>query len=351
MRILGSRGVPARHGGFETLAERLQFEFRKQGVVCDVVGTRDSESRNSLLGRLVKHRPFRSLETPLLTWVNRNLDDEASADKTVLVVNPINVFTALMLRRSGHVVALHMDGMEDQRSKWGRFLQFIHRFARRIAVRSNLLLVTDSKAIQEWYLKTYKRQTEMITYGGCVAAESDKAHRWAIKDSSDYFMVVARPEPENQIFEICQAFIASETKRRLIVVGAPIGKSNYWEKVKELVHNHPNIELVGSIWDRQTLCDLYCSTLGVIHGHTVGGTNPALVDALSHGSPVMAHDNTFNREVLGEQGSVWISVEALTDTLRKFDSLILNCDVDVFLENYNWNNVAHSYLRILNLTS
>jgi hypothetical protein len=204
MRILGSRGVPARHGGFETLAERLQFEFISSGITCDVIGTRDARSRKSFFGWLVERRPFRSLETPLLTWVNRNNGDAASFDRTVLIVNPINVFTAMALQRSGHHVALHMDGMEDQRSKWGRFLRLMHRTARQIAVRSDLLLLTDSKAIQEWYLATHNRTTEMITYGGCTAAESDNTHRWVLSESSDYFMVVARPEPENQILEICR---------------------------------------------------------------------------------------------------------------------------------------------------
>ena len=132
MRILGSRGVPARHGGFETLAERLQCEFTSNGITCDVIGTRDAQSRKSFFGWLVERRPFRSLETPLLTWVNRNHGDAASADRTVLIVNPINVFTAMALQRSGHHVALHMDGMEDQRSKWGRFLRLMHRTARHI---------------------------------------------------------------------------------------------------------------------------------------------------------------------------------------------------------------------------
>ena len=349
MRILGSRGVPARHGGFETLAERLQFEFTSNGIKCDVIGTRDAQSQQSLFGWLVTHRPFRSLETPLLTWVNRNQGDVASTDRTVLIVNPINVFTAMALQRSGHHVALHMDGMEDQRSKWGRFLRLMHRTARQVAVRSDLLLVTDSKAIQEWYLARHNRATEMITYGGCVAAETDNSHRWVLTESSDFFMVVARPEPENQILEMCQAFIASGSTHRLVIVGAPIGKSKYWTTVMELVSNHSNIELAGSIWNRQQLCDLYISTLGVIHGHTVGGTNPALVDALSHGCPVMAHDNAYNREVLGENGSLWNSVDALAEMLRNYEPRQFSVDVDGFLKNYNWKKVAQSYQHILNL--
>ena len=349
MRILGSRGVPARHGGFETLAERLQFEFTNNGITCDVIGTRDAQSRKSFFGWLVERRPFRSLETPLLTWVNRNRSDAASTDRTVLIVNPINVFTAMALQRSGHHVALHMDGMEDQRSKWGLFFKFMHRAARRIAVWSNLLLVTDSKAIQEWYFATHNRTTEMITYGGCIAAESDNTHRWVLTESSNFFMVVARPEPENQILEMCQAFMSSRSTHRLVVVGAPIGKSKYWESVIELVSNHRNIELVGSIWDRQQLCDLYRSTLSVIHGHTVGGTNPALVDALSHGCPVMAHDNAYNREVLAENGSLWNSVDALTEILRNYEPRQFSSDVDMFLNRYNWKEVASSYLKMFNL--
>ena len=351
MRILGSRGVPARHGGFETLAERLQQEFKSRGVLCEVVGTRDAQSRNSFFGRLVEHRPFRSLETPLLTWISRHRATEASPDRSVLVVNPVNVFTALVLRSSGCFVALHMDGMEDQRSKWGYFARFIHRTARRIAVRSNLVLVTDSREIQKWYLTTFGRETEMIAYGGCVAAESDKSHRWAINNSSDFFMVVARSEPENQILEICQAFIHSSSPHRLIVVGAPIGPNKYWDQVIELVKDHPKITLAGSIWDRQRLCELYCSTLGVIHGHTVGGTNPALVDALSHGAPVIAHNNPFNREVLDGNGSLWKTVNELTAILEHHDPKTFSFDANQFLQRYNWTSVAQKYVQLLKLAS
>ena len=87
----------------------------------------------------------------------------------------------------------------------------------------------------------------------------------------------------------------------------------------------------------------------MIHGHTVGGTNPALVDALSHGCPVMAHDNAYNREVLGENGSLWNSVDALAEMLRNYEPRQFSVDVDGFLKNYNWKKVAQSYQHILNL--
>ena len=87
----------------------------------------------------------------------------------------------------------------------------------------------------------------------------------------------------------------------------------------------------------------------MIHGHTVGGTNPALVDALSHGSPVMAHDNAYNREVLQANGSLWNSVDALTEMLRSYEPRQFSIDVDMLLNRYNWKNVAHAYQELLNL--
>jgi glycosyltransferase involved in cell wall biosynthesis len=242
-----------------------------------------------------------------------------------------------------------MDGMEDQRFKWGYFARLMHQTARRVAIWSNLVLVTDSKAIQTWYLQTFKRETEMITYGGCITAENDTTHRWSAEGSPEYFMVVARSEPENQILEICQAFISTSSSHQLIIVGAPIGKNKYWNQVTNLVRHHSNIHLAGSIWDRQRLCKMYCSTLGVIHGHTVGGTNPALVDALSHGCPVIAHNNPFNREVLDGHGSLWKTVDELAAILENYDPHKNKFDVELFLNRYNWAMVTQRYLRVMQL--
>lgn len=340
--ILGTRGAPNSHGGFEALAEHLIRASKDMGFECLVIGNRDPDIDTSLVGRITSVPLMRSLETPLRTWSVRK---RARGSEPVLVVNPVNVLTALWLDSRGSSVLLHMDGMEDQRGKWGFFAKRAHRMARFIAAKSNLTLVTDSKAIQTWYRHTFHKDSVYIAYGGCQFAESDSTHRWNEGQTGDYYMVVARPEPENQIFEMCSAFLQSTSPWRLVVVGAPARPTPYWRQVVDLVADSGRVQLAGSIYDRERLCGLYRGTRGVIHGHTVGGTNPSLVDALSHGCPVFAHANPYNREVVGANIPMWSDVQELerffsTDLLpRSF------VDTGEFIRRYNWTDVTNAYLE------
>jgi len=238
-----------------------------------------------------------------------------------------------------------MDGMEDQRGKWGYFAKRAHRLARYVAAMSNLTLVTDSKTIQNWYRDTYRKDSVFIPYGGCQIAEADPAHSWRAEHPGDYFLVVARPEPENQILEICSAFLDSTSPWRLIVVGAPAHPTPYWEKVQRLVGESERVQLAGSIYDRERLCELYTGSRGVIHGHTVGGTNPALVDALSHGCPVFAHANPYNREVVASTAPMWKDAQELERFFSADREPRSTADVRECIRRYNWADVTNRYLK------
>ena len=340
--ILGARGVPNRHGGFEALAEHLLRNCAHSGIECEVVGNRDRPVSSTVIGRITSLTGFRSLETPLRTWSQRY---RALRHDVVLVVNPINVLTALFVQNCGRRVLLHMDGMEEMRQKWGPVARRTHSVARQIAIRSSLELVTDSKAIQDWYHREFQRGSIFIPYGGCQHAEKDQAHSWSEEEVDDYFLVVARPEPENQVYEVCSAFLSSTSPWRLIVVGAPAHPTRYWKRLHRLVGDSPRIQLAGSIYDRDRLCGLYMGCRGVIHGHTVGGTNPSLVDALSHGCPVFAHGNPYNKEVVGDSSPTWDN----EDELRDFFSANLDpratVDVQEFISRYNWTDVTQQYLK------
>jgi glycosyltransferase involved in cell wall biosynthesis len=312
--ILGSRGIPARYGGFETLAERLAIGLAERGEEVRVIGTRDSSSRNSISGYLVTRRPFQSLETPLLTWTTR---PKVTSDDSVLVLNPINVWTAKRLAHHGASVWLHMDGMEHQRMKWGPLARFAHRTARRSAARSNLGLVVDSYEIAKVLLDEFGARSTVIGYGGCPIAESDPHHRWTPNGSLNSYLVVARPEPENNILQICRAFNQAKINANLTVVGAPDQPTKYWKTVQAEAAKNPRILLLPGIWDRDKLCDLYRTCTAVVHGHSAGGTNPSLVDALSHNCPILAHDNPFNRETASTAAEYWPDEEQLTTALMR----------------------------------
>jgi hypothetical protein len=310
--IIGSRGIPARYGGFETLAQHLAHGFAVRGVECTVIGTRDAQARSSVPARLIQAVGLHGAETPVLTWWTR---PRVQPGDSVLVLNPVNVWTALWLQRRGAKVVLHLDGMEHLRTKWGRAARALHRLARRTAVRSRLTLIADHPEIQRVMLGEFGRDTLYIAYGGCDEAEHDASHRWSADRAGDHYLVMARPEPENQVLEICQAFANTETDARLLVVGGPHRPNDYWRRIELTAASDPRIELLGPIWDRDRLCELMMTARAYIHGHTVGGTNPSLVDVLSHGTPVLAHDNVFNRKVLSTDGTYWVDEVELKERL------------------------------------
>lgn len=344
--VHGSRGIPGRYGGFETLAEQLASHGRCQALIVICPNIEWINVNFSLFKKFFQVLSDSRFHTPIISWITRQYSKNCDA---VLVVNPINVLTALAIAKDGPRVCLNVDGMEDQRQKWGFAGKLSHKIARLIAVRSKLTLITDSSEISKWYLEKYGRQTLFIPYGGCQLAEDDAFHRWDCEDQARHFLLIARPEPENQIIEICRAFLISRSKLPLIVVGSPKNPTKYWRRVLELIDNSPRILLAGSIYDRQQRCDLYLNAQAVIHGHTVGGTNPSLVDALSHGCPVLAHDNPFNREVAGSSALYWKTEDELALLLDN-DSLVYpQIDTDQFIKKYNWADVTNRYFRALGL--
>jgi glycosyltransferase involved in cell wall biosynthesis len=170
-------------------------------------------------------------------------------------------------------------------------------------------------------------------------------HTWREESVGDYFLVVARPEPENQILEICSAHLTSTSPWPLIVVGAPAHPTPYWKKVQRLVGESKRVQLAGSIYDRERLCELYRGARGVIHGHTVGGTNPALVDALSHGCPVFAHANPYNKEVVGSASPMWKDAQELKRFFSADPKPRSSVNAREFIRQYNWAEVTNRYVK------
>lgn len=341
--ILGTRGIPNRYGGFEALAQEVTHEIVEGGGRCVVLANTTSQ-RNSNPTLKLLLLLFPNLQTPLLTWINSRMIMQNVGDH-VLVTNPVNVLVALRLSRRNLVVALHLDGLEDRRKKWHMAHRIAHRLARWLAVRSDLALVSDSEAIQTWYQAKYDRVTSFIPYGGCRQAHRDISHRWR-HIRSPKFLVIARPVPENHTLEILQAFRFSRNQGQLEVIGGPTRTDRYWKEICDEAERNPRVNLRGAVWERSEICRAILSSSALIHGHSVGGTNPSLVDAASHGIPIIAHDNLFNREVLNDRGMFWSDLESLANLLAKSDLVPVQPDVSDCHNRYQWTQVASSYLNL-----
>jgi glycosyltransferase involved in cell wall biosynthesis len=304
--MIGTRGVPAAYGGFETAVEEVGRRLVDRGHRVTVY-TRGSESREpEFLGMKVVHLPAlrqKQLETlshtgfSALHAVTRRRPDAA------FVFNAANSPFLPVLRARGIPVALHMDGLEWKRSKWGPRGRAYYRFAEENGVRWADALIADAPGISDYYDREFGVPTELIRYGAPIL-ESAPAERIAELGLSPdgYHLVVARFEPENHVLEIVEGYRASDARLPLVVVGSAPYAAGYIQQIHETAAGDPRIRLVGGVYDQELLDALYFHAHTYLHGHSVGGTNPSLLRAMGAGTAVIAYDVGFNRETLDEQG-------------------------------------------------
>ncbi|MHB0928495.1 MAG: glycosyltransferase [Candidatus Nanopelagicales bacterium] len=321
--IIGTRGLPARYGGFETLAARLGSGLAKDGHEVTVYGRTGygQPARASIAPHLRAVRmpclSWRGAETISAGWAAALQAGLMARPDVALVCNPANVWSARALQMLGIPVLLHLDGLEHARAKWQGAGSRVHAAAMRSAARSPLRLLTDSQAIARWYQENLAASPAVIAYG-CAAPTADAARLQAQGlQPRGYDLIVARMEPENHVLEMVRAHARSGSEVPLVLVGAARGNTEYARRVEAAAAAHPRLLRLGAVWDDALLDALWAGARCYLHGHSVGGTNPALLSGAASGAEVLAHRNPFNAEVLGEQGWQWGDADELTALLQE----------------------------------
>lgn len=316
--MLGTRGVPARYGGFETCVEEVGRRLVGRGmsvtVYCRKSGADHELPRSQrprcYLGMDLVYLPaprVKGLETVAHTALSVAHARRRGFD-AIVVFNVANSPALLLLGKDTRRIALNVDGLERRRSKWGRGAKAYLRYAERLAVRLNVRLIADAQGIADYYQETHHRHCTLILYGAPLLRPSDLDPKRVSSlglAPQEYHLVVARLEPENNVHVIVDGYARSSAIYPLVVVGdAPYGA----DYIADLhITEDPRIRFLGSVWDQRLLNTLYAYSLTYLHGHSVGGTNPSLLRAAGAGAPVIAHDNAFNREVLRDNGEYFSS--------------------------------------------
>lgn len=319
IRILGTRGIPGRHGGFETFAEDLAPYLAARGwavtVYCQEDGTapvRESVWRGVRLVHISVSTPG-AAGTIIFDW---QCTLHAARESGLMLVLGYNtaVFGA-WYRLKGMPHVLNMDGMEWKRKKynWPERAWFYINEWLGVAVANHL--VADHPVIAHRLMRQASaRRVTMIPYGSRLVTDPDQAHIQNLGLTEHrYALVVARPEPENSTLEIVRAFSSAARSCKLVVLGNYRDSNRYEKSVRDAASE--DVLFVGAIYDRDVLDALRYFARLYVHGHTVGGTNPALVEALGAGAPVLAHDNPFNRWVAGDAGLFFNSIESCSSQL------------------------------------
>jgi len=352
--ILGTRGVPGSYGGFETFAEELGARLVENGHDVTVY------CRNgNAPGRPRRHRGMRLVHLPAIrakaaeTLSHTLLSAVHAVGRPFDIVYVCNSANAPIcwipyLRRQK--VILNVDGLEWRRAKWGRLARTYHRWAARLAARMPIEVVTDARVIQDYYRREWGRDTRCFAYGTSVYERGHLSDRVVALDLEPgrYLLYVSRMEPENNALLVVRAYRRLETDVPLVMVGdAPYAKE-YIQTVKASAD--PRVRFLGYRFGGDYHA-LQANALAFIQATEVGGTHPALVEALGHGNAVVAHDVPEHREVVGEAGRYFgfRDEESLADQLRaliadpaEVDRLRLLASARV-RERFGWDAITDSY--------
>jgi glycosyltransferase involved in cell wall biosynthesis len=319
LAILGSRGIPAHYGGFETFAERLAIGLQERGIEVTVFCEGDGSVRHDIyhgvkLSYIHGHLPgyFRTIFYDLRSlWAARKGYD------IVYMLGYGAAPFCLIPRLWGATVWINPDGLEWARAKWGMLARSYFRLMEWSSVRVADCIVADSEAIAASLSSRYgtPRSYAFIPYG-CDVIETppsaDSLTEWNLSPQS-YYLAVCRLEPENHVLEIVRAFQDSHSDKELIVVGNRLSQTKYVMQLRSI--KEPRIRMIGGVYDTSKLTSLRYHSSGYMHGHSVGGTNPSLLEAMGCGNLIFAHDNPFNRETLGSCGLYFSNARELTEAV------------------------------------
>lgn len=297
---MGTRGVPARYGGFETAVEEIGAGLSELGHEVTVYCRTSSAAGDFYRGmRRVTHPAVRrkALETLSHSALSTQHALRHRPD-VAIVFNAANTPFLAVLRAAGVPTALHIDGHDGRRRKWQGLGRRYYSVATRAGLRLADQVIVDSQAMRLELLTGHGTDSVFIPYGASTSITSPSATAAALSSTGlepgGYHLLVARFEPENQVLEILHGYLSSACSLPLVVVGFSGFPSDYDERINQL--SDPRLRMLGAVWDQQLLDALYAGAASYVHGHSVGGTNPSLLRAMVNGAPVVAYDCSYNRE-------------------------------------------------------
>ncbi len=352
--ILGTRGVPNYYGGFEQFAEFFSVYLVQKGheVYCYNSHNHPFQEK-SFHGVNIIHQkdPEHKLGTfgQFIYDFNCIMDSRKRDFDIILQLGYTSNSVWYFLLPKKSIIITNMDGLEWKRTKYSKPVQQFLKFAERLAAVSSDFLVSDSIGIQKFLTAKYKKESTYIAYGAYPFDKPDEAilQEYKLK-KENYNMIMARFEPENNLDMVLEGVAMNEDKTPILVIGKH--QTKYGEYLKNKFKSHSNIQFLGGIYNLEHLNNLrYFSNL-YFHGHSVGGTNPSLLEAMASKALVIAHNNDFNRGILKDNSHYFSTpqeVKNILNTIKKNDNLqLVQNNYDAIVNEFNWEKINGEYLQL-----
>jgi glycosyltransferase involved in cell wall biosynthesis len=349
--FLGIRGVPANYGGFETFADQLGRRLVKAGHDVTVYGRQHSvpPGLDEYLGMRIVRLP--APRSKYLETVVHSLFAAVHAAvrryDIVYVCNSANVPAVLLLMLARKRVVLNVDGLEWQRAKWNRVGRAYYRVCAAVAARLPVHVVTDARVIQAYYERAYGRSTNYFPYGTDPGSTPDNGTLAGLGlDSGRYVLYVSRLEPENNAHVVIEAFRSVKTEITLAIVGDAPYASDYIALLRSTTD--PRVRFLGAIYGKGYRI-LQSNALAYVQATEVGGTHPALVEAMGFGEAILANDVPEHRETLGDAGHYYSGAEELASGLQRLldhpaeSEALRHAAQARAAELYSWDRISQDY--------
>lgn len=353
--IMGTRGIPARYGGFETFAEEISVLLAANGIDVTVQCDFNSSDLTTYQGVNLWRASLTKSENPLKFYLEgfryglKYSDVILVASCAASIFYPLNIFKR-------KIIITNPDGLEFRRKKWPLVKRIYLKLSEMLSMAMSDYIVADSYNIKRYIDSTYgfaSEKTRIIEYGAHLNNKVDHKflHKHGVVNNGFYF-VVSRLEPENHLDIILEGYKRSGTSCPLLIAGNLLET----EYVKRMVESYAsdNIRFAGGIYDRNELNSLRHSCKAYIHGHSVGGTNPSLLEAMANRNIIIAHDNVFNREVTDNSQFYFSTPQECAQRISEVEKLD-DSDAEkyreqgyrIIVERYNWNAILSKYLNLL----
>lgn len=371
--IVGSKGIPARYGGFETFAENLTAGKKSPAILYHVSCMNNDEKHFEHNGAdcfnvrvPLPGAPGRIFHVGLVlnqveAWAKQHTGEQVVVYILGCRIGPLLIPHARKLHKLGVRICCNPDGLEWKRSKWSAPAKAFLRFCEKCLVENSDLVICDSINIEKYIQKSYGHRvkaTTYIAYGAYVeksTCSEEKLQAWYTEhglQKDGYYLIVGRFVPENNYETMITEFMRSNTKRDCVII-TNVEKNKFYTELAEKTgfEKDPRIKFVGTVYDQQLLKKIREEAYGYIHGHEVGGTNPSLLEALASTRVNLLLDVGFNKEV-GQDGALYWSKEpgSLSALLSKADGLRLH-EIEEYdrlsqqrvQENYSWAKICEDY--------
>ena len=360
--FVSTRGIPNNYGGFEQFAEYISVGMAQRGHEVVVYSPKFHPYQESTYkGVRIKH--IYSPETWMGSSVGSFFYDFASL-RDALKKEDFDIiyeagYTSIIpayiwfnvKKRKRPIFTTNMDGLENKRSKFSPMVRRFLDWEEKKAVKYSHYLIADNMGIHDYYKEKYGKESKFLAYGADIHDDfkAEYLEEFGLK-SEEYYILIARLEPENNIVMAIEGYLHSkENGRRPLIV---VGKTNtpHGKELVEKYGNERNVEFVGGIYDFKKLDSVRHFSKAYFHGHSVGGTNPSLLEAMAAGCFIFAHDNIFNRAVLKENAFYYPSADKVTEYLNRIDTIAEGSkiqytarNIEVIRNEYSWESLIDKH--------